>query len=664
MGFYNLATQAPVYRAATSGAVPSAPWMQQPSVSQYELFQQYYSPFSEGEYDKKAFSRATTEAINHGLNIPKDVKKSMEELAKNGDKWFDNEGNLLEGLSEKEARKATEHRRKVNQFYAKIKSKYVSPEQKRAQWASKNFIRNGFDTTAANQYAALTNYSDLASLWGGDVSGALKGGLYGAKASANEKAFYDKLTAPQKRAYLNQREQWVKSGLLKAAGGQDLSNGLQAVTDQDMLKYIQDNIQNWQNSFYGNNGYDDEYESSHPIYDQNTAYLYQLYGIPQTQASQAWVPTNTIRTSGFIIPQASSPTQKTNSKESTATHSPRRVTNDSKSFGKEINYETLRNNFVDGDVHSDDRYILNIGNKKYPAIVYNNRYVAVYYDKEWHPYSFSKNGYLVQATRGTSGKMYTKNLENTEGKLTDSWKIETPDVPGNIQKIKMNKFGGNINKFQEGGSWWSVPFFADENDRSENSTGEWGDYLPITSSWNSLSNAIDPSVKPSWEARINAVVDPVLDVASLVTLGAGTPVAEGIRGGFQGIAKGVRKLVGKGAVGAARVYGKTAQKAVKKVVDKKAKQLALAEERKNVAKTSQKISRRQRAMRTASETTALRTAHETGQHFTGRTSAPPSVQAAPADATRVAQRDTVIWRRQGGTLDYKHYFDFFNNKFN
>ena len=301
MGFYNLATQAPVYRSATSGAVPSAPWMQQPSVSQYELFQQYYSPFSDGEYDKKAFSRATTEAINHGLNVPKDVKKSMEELAKNGNKWFDNEGNLLEGLSEKDARKATEHRRRVYQFYTKIKSKYVSPEQKRAQWASKNFIRNGFDTTAASQYAALTNYSDLANLWGGDVSGALKGGLYGAKASANEKAFYDKLTAPQKRAYLNQREQWVKSGLLKAAGGQDLSNGLQAVTDQDMLKYIQDNIQNWQNSFYGNNGYDDEYELSHPAYDQNTAYLYQLYGIPQAQASQAWVPTNTIRTSGFFI---------------------------------------------------------------------------------------------------------------------------------------------------------------------------------------------------------------------------------------------------------------------------------------------------------------------------------------------------------------------------
>ena len=299
MGFYNLATQAPAYRQPTQGIVPSAPWTQQPSISQYELFQQYYSPFSEGSYDKKSFNRATTEAINHGLNIPKDVKKSMEELAKNGEKWFDSDGVLLEGLSEKEARKAIEHRKRVNQYYDKIKSKYVSPEQKRAKWAVINFIRNGFDTTAAGQYAALTDYASLANLWGGDVSGALKGGLYGSIASANEKAFYDKLTAPQKRAYLNQREQWVKSGLLKAAGGQDLSNGLQAATDKDMLKYIQDNIQNWQYPFYGNNGYDDEYEISNPTYDQNTAQLYQLYGIPQSQSFKAWVPTNTIRISGF-----------------------------------------------------------------------------------------------------------------------------------------------------------------------------------------------------------------------------------------------------------------------------------------------------------------------------------------------------------------------------
>lgn len=301
MGFYNLATQAPAYRQLTQGIVPSAPWTQQPSVSQYELFRQYYSPFSEGSYDKKAFNRATTEAINHGLNIPKDVKKSMQELAKNGEKWFDSDGVLLEGLSEKEAKKAIEHRKRVNQYYDKIKSKYVSPEQKRAKWASINFIRNGFDTTAAGQYAALTDYASLANLWGGDVSGALKGGLYGSIASANEKAFYDKLTAPQKRAYLNQREQWVKSGLLKAAGGQDLSNGLQAATDKDMLKYIQDNIQNWQYSFYGNNGYDDEYEISNPTYDQNTSYLYQLYGIPQSQSFKAWAPTDTIRISGFSI---------------------------------------------------------------------------------------------------------------------------------------------------------------------------------------------------------------------------------------------------------------------------------------------------------------------------------------------------------------------------
>lgn len=421
MGFYNLATQAPVYRSATSGAVPSAPWMQQPSVSQYELFQQYFSPFSEGEYDKKTFSRATTEAINHGLNIPKDVKKSMEELAKNGDKWFDNEGNLLEGLSEKVARIATEHKRKVNQFYAKIKSKYVSPERKRAQWASKNFIKNGFDTTAASQYAALTNYSDLANLWGGDVSGALKGGLYGAKASANEKAFYDKLTAPQKRAYLNQREQWVKSGLLKAAGGQDLSNGLQAVTDQDMLKYIQDNIQNWQNSFYGNNGYDDEYELSHPVYDQNTAYLYQLYGIPQAQASQAWVPTNTIRTSGFFI---STPQEKaTGHSSSRGSRKQGKQGKSSKQNESEIidwnsmlDADQFKGNkkIYAGDVLNAAEYLAKKFNKS-SGQLFND---GVVYDSSGNPYMQDKEGTLYKVTKSGDNYVFTNTEDNKESYLT------------------------------------------------------------------------------------------------------------------------------------------------------------------------------------------------------------------------------------------------------
>ena len=449
MGFYNLATQAPVYRSATSGAVPSAPWMQQPSVSQYELFQQYYSPFSEGDYDKKAFSRATTEAINHGLNVPKDVKKSMEELAKNGNKWFDNEGNLLEGLSEKEARKAIEHRRKVYQFYTKIKSKYVSPEQKRAQWASKNFIKNGFDTTAASQYAALTNYSDLANLWGGDVSGALKGGLYGAKASANEKAFYDKLTAPQKRAYLNQREQWVKSGLLKAAGGQDLSNGLQAVTDQDMIKYIQDNIQNWQNSFYGNNGYDDEYELSHPAYDQNTAYLYQLYGIPQAQASQAWVPTNTIRTSGFFI---STPQEKV------ANHSSSRGSRKQGKQGKSIkqnetetiSYEDLPDSnqfngkkkiYATNVINAATAYIRKESednNMKFTDAF--NR--GVFYDQSGNPYVQDTEGDVYKVVKSGNNYAFTNIKDSSKSFLTPAkkkgGKLLKCDL-GNILKKKKSQ---------------------------------------------------------------------------------------------------------------------------------------------------------------------------------------------------------------------------------
>lgn len=426
MGFYNLATQAPVYRPATSGAVPSAPWMQQPSVSQYELFQQYYSPFSEGEYDKKAFSRATTEAINHGLNIPKDVKKSMKELAKNGDKWFDNEGNLLEGLSEKEARKATEHRKRVYYYYDKLKRKYVSPERKRAKWASKNFIKNGFDTTAANQYAALTNYSDLANLWGGDVSGALKGGLYGSIASANEKAFYDKLTAPQKRAYLNQREQWVKSGLLKAAGGQDLSNGLQAATDQDMIKYIQDNIQNWQNSFYGNNGYDDEYELSHPAYNQNTAYLYQLYGIPQAQASQAWVPTNTIRTSGFFI---STPQEKVAGHSSSGgTRKQRKQGNHTKQNETEtISYEALpdakqfggkKKIYASNVIKAATALAKDKLNLTF-AEAFNQ---GVVYDQSGNPYLQDKQGTLYKVTKSGNNYAFTNTEDNSDSFLTPAKK--------------------------------------------------------------------------------------------------------------------------------------------------------------------------------------------------------------------------------------------------
>lgn len=443
MGFYTLATQAPVYRQVASGAVPSAPWMQQPSVSQYELFQQYYSPFSEGEYDKKAFRTATTEAINHGLNIPKDVKKSMEELAKNGNKWFDNEGNLLEGLSEKEARKAIEHRRRVNQYYAKIKSKYVSPEQKRAQWASKNFIRNGFDTTAASQYAALIDYASLANLWGGDVSGALKGGLYGSIAAANEKAFYDRLTAPQKRAYLNQREQWIKSGLLKAAGGQDLSNGLQAATDQDMLKYIQDNIQNWQSSFYGNNGYDDEYELSHPAYDQNTAYLYQLYGIPQTQASQAWVPTNTIRTSGFII---STPQEKETRKSgSGGSRKQKKQGKSSKQNESEIiswdsmpdaNQFTGNKKIYAGDVLSAAEQLAKQFNKS-SGQMFND---GVVYDSQGNPYMQDKEGDLYKVTKSGDKYVFTNTKGGEEPYLTPAKR--------NGGKLLKCRLGNIINKKQ------------------------------------------------------------------------------------------------------------------------------------------------------------------------------------------------------------------------
>lgn len=445
MGFYNLATQAPAYRQLTYGIVPSAPWTQQPSISQYELFQQYYSPFQEGSYDKKAFNRATTEAINHGLNIPKDVKKSMEELAKNGEKWFDSDGVLLEGLSEKEARKAIEHRKKVNQYYDKIKSKYVSPEQKRAKWASINFIRNGFDTTAAGQYAALTDYASLANLWGGDVSGALKGGLYGSIASANEKAFYNKLTAPQKRAYLNQREQWVKSGLLKAAGGQDLSNGLQAATDKDMLKYIQDNIQNWQYSFYGNNGYDDEYEISNPTYDQNTAQLYQLYGIPQSQSFKAWTPTDTIRISGFSV---STPKEEITKQSGSNEYRKQKKQKESAKQNKTeiISWEDLpdakdfsgKKKIYAGDVI--DAATKLIGNDKKFQDAFGQ---GVVYDSNGNPYVKDKDNDIYKVTKSENSYIFTNIKDNT-----DSHQVPINRKGGSILKCKIGNVVKRLNSSQ------------------------------------------------------------------------------------------------------------------------------------------------------------------------------------------------------------------------
>ena len=445
MGFYNLATQAPAYRQLTYGIVPSVPWTQQPSVSQYELFQQYYSPFSEGSYDKKAFNRATTEAINHGLNIPKDVKKSMQELAKNGEKWFDSDGVLLEGLSEKEAKKAIEHRKRVNQYYDKIKSKYVSPEQKRAKWAAINFIRNGFDTTAAGQYAALTDYASLANLWGGNISGALKGGLYGSIASANEKAFYDKLTAPQKRAYLNQREQWVKSGLLKAAGGQDISNGLQAVTDKDMLKYIQDNIQNWQYPFYGNNGYDDEYEISNPTYDQNTAQLYQLYGIPQSQSFKAWVPTDTIRISGFSI---STPKEEVTKQSGSNGYKKQKKQKESAKQNKTeiISWEDLpdaidfsgKKKIYAGDVMTAATKL--IGNDKKFQDAFGQ---GVVYDSNGNPYVKDKDNDIYKVTKSENSYIFTNIKDNT-----DSHEVPINRKGGSILKCKIGNIVKRLNSSQ------------------------------------------------------------------------------------------------------------------------------------------------------------------------------------------------------------------------
>lgn len=299
MGYWDLSTQRMPVRQIIPGVTPTMPGQpQQNPQMQFELYQRYFSPYNGGvSYDKKQFSQSIQEAKNQGLVLPKEVEKSMKELAKNELKWFTPEGYLQEGLSAKDAKNATKHRKIVNDYYERIRPK---TREIQAKWAAQNFIKNGFDTTAAAQYANISNYNELVSLWGGDTAGAAKGNTYGAIAASNEKAFFDKLTAPQKRAYLNQRTEWIKSGLLTASGGLNFDN-LQAVSDADMTKYMADHIQDWQNSFYGNNGYEDEYLLAHQsTLDENTANLYRLYGIKTPDLGLGtWTPAEAIRTSGF-----------------------------------------------------------------------------------------------------------------------------------------------------------------------------------------------------------------------------------------------------------------------------------------------------------------------------------------------------------------------------
>lgn len=294
MGYWNLVTHSMPTRKFNSSESVNP----QQTKNQFEIYQNYFSPYNESvAYDKKSFSNSIQEAKNQGLALPKDVEKSMRELAKNETKWFTPEGYLQEGLSEKDAKNAVKHRKIVNQYYERIRPKTA---ENQARWAVKNFIRNGFDLDAANEYSKITDYAGAVRLWGGDTSTALKGGTYGQAAAANELAFFDKLTAPQKRAYLNQRNEWVKAGVLAPASGSTL-NTLQSVTDQDMMKYVRNNIQNWYVPYYGADGYKNEYDEAHQsLFNENTQNLFNLYGItPVQEGTEIWTPKEAIRITGF-----------------------------------------------------------------------------------------------------------------------------------------------------------------------------------------------------------------------------------------------------------------------------------------------------------------------------------------------------------------------------
>ena len=159
----------------------------------------------------------------------------------------------------------------------------------------------GYDRDAAAKYATITDTKGISSLWNGQ----------------QEQDYYNSLAAPQKRAYLAQRQQWISNGILKPEAGKSLAT-LAAVTDNDMRNYIKDpnNILNWHNIYYGDNGYADEYASVHPVLDEDTKKLYQLYGIvPIAPGTATWKPTSELRTSEFNISEDTSKKKKKKGKK-------------------------------------------------------------------------------------------------------------------------------------------------------------------------------------------------------------------------------------------------------------------------------------------------------------------------------------------------------------
>ena len=300
MGFWDLINQTPTQ-------TQSPPEQNTP----YKVYTQYFSPFSLGgqPYSFSSFRDAVREARNQGLNITSQQAHAMRLLAKHGDDWFNQDGTLKEGLSRKDAKKAQEYKRISSALYNRLKPRAKKKtntsadniEQTQARWAVSNFITNGYDRDAAAKYATITDTKGISSLWNGQ----------------QEQDYYNSLTAPQKRAYLAQRQQWISNGILKPEAGKSLAT-LAAVTDNDMRNYIKDpnNILNWHNIYYGDNGYADEYASVHPVLDEDTKKLYQLYGIvPTAPGTATWKPTSELRTSGFNISEDTSKKKKKKGKK-------------------------------------------------------------------------------------------------------------------------------------------------------------------------------------------------------------------------------------------------------------------------------------------------------------------------------------------------------------
>lgn len=276
MGFWDLMTQETPNNSSQNLSTP------------YKVYSHYFSPYTTGgkQYSFGSFRNDIKEARNHGLNISSKQAHAMRLLTKHQDDWFNEDGTLREGLSAKDAQRAQKYKAESKSLYnrikprAKKKTSTGDPQQIQARWAMNNFIKNGYDTKAASQYATISDAAGVTNLWSG----------------RSEQDYYNSLTAPQKRAYLTQRKEWINNGILKPEEGKTLAD-LTAVSNSDMQNYVRNNISNWHSIYYGDNGYADEYTSAHPVLDETTKKLYQLYGItPTAPGAATWTPASSVRT--------------------------------------------------------------------------------------------------------------------------------------------------------------------------------------------------------------------------------------------------------------------------------------------------------------------------------------------------------------------------------